>query len=114
MKEKVINLLIWLLSIALIDFGISMVFLDSAYRGELGELPSIAFLLAIAFPLVILGTFKAMPKFATVICLVAAMLCLIYFISYHGLTILSTEMIMIPIGFLIVMLLQGKLIIESR
>jgi hypothetical protein len=114
MKENVISLLTWLLSITLIELGISMVILDSAFRGEFRELPYVALLLAIVFPILILGTFKTMPKFATSICLVTAILCFAYFISYHGLTIIDSKLILLPIGFLVVMYLQGKLILNSK
>ncbi len=108
MKKKLLLILIWIVTIALIEFGLCLAVMDSAFR-NIESVQLLILMLIITLPFLILGTYSSIPKFSISVSLLASTLCLIYFITYYQLDLINTWLVSFPLGYILILIMQRRI-----
>jgi len=108
MKSKIPSILILIIAMGIVEFGIILVFMDSTMGNRNIWLQNPSFMSAFLFPLLlILGLTKKYRKHIAIISLIAAFACGGYLTYMIGLEIFVSELVVIPLGFILTIILLG-------
>jgi hypothetical protein len=111
MKSKITSILILIVAIGIVEFGLIFVFMDSAMGNRNIWLQNSSFMSAFLFPfLLIPGITKKYRKHIAIISLMAAFACGGYLTFMNGLEIFVSELVVIPLGFILTIILLAFLL----
>lgn len=110
MQNRLIKLLPIITTTILVDLGLIMVFVDSAFRGYMPAIQYTSFVLIVFFPIIILVTLLNQHHTGLIASsLVIATLIIVYFLSFYKQRMVTDkDLILITIGFCLTTLLLVK------
>ena len=111
MKSKIPSILILIVAMGIVEFGIILVFMDSVMGNRNIWLQNPSLISSILFPLLlILGLTKKYRKHIAIISLIAAFAWGGYFTFIYGSEIFVSELVVIPLGLILTIILIGFLL----